>query len=55
MQDRLQAMKPDHFLLRAFVPAATLEQAYVLEKQGIAWHKAVIYTYIQEALAPYWK
>nr|CAA6804198.1 MAG: Tagatose-6-phosphate kinase AgaZ (EC [uncultured Thiotrichaceae bacterium] len=55
LQDRLQAVKPDHFLLRAFVPAATLERAYVLEKQGIAWHKAVIYTYIQEALAPYWQ
>jgi D-tagatose-1,6-bisphosphate aldolase subunit GatZ/KbaZ len=55
LQDRLQAVKPDHFLLRAFMPAATLERAYVLEEQGIGWHKAVIYAYIQEALAPYWK
>jgi len=55
LESRLESLKPDHCLLRAFVPADTLERAYVLQKQGIAWHKAVIYTYIQEALAPYWK
>lgn len=55
LQGRLDSVRPDHFLLRSFVPADTLERAYVLKEQGIAWHKAVIYTYIQEALAPYWK
>jgi D-tagatose-1,6-bisphosphate aldolase subunit GatZ/KbaZ len=55
LEERLHSVKPDHFLLRSFVPAATLEQAYLMMEQGIDWHKAVIYTYIQEALAPYWK
>jgi D-tagatose-1,6-bisphosphate aldolase subunit GatZ/KbaZ len=53
--ERLQAVKPNHFLLRSFLSAATLERAYVLMEQGIAWHQAIIYARIQEALVPYLK
>ena len=51
--DRLNLVRPDRFLLQAFVPATTLERADRLVEQGIVWYQAVIYAQIQQALAPY--
>ena len=55
LQSRLDSVTPEHFLLRAFMPVTTLERAYGLIDQGIVWHQAVVYAYIQEALVSYLK
>ncbi|MEZ5534546.1 MAG: class II D-tagatose-bisphosphate aldolase, non-catalytic subunit [Thiolinea sp.] len=53
LKARLSTLKPERFLLEAFVPAAALKRSEHLMEQGIPWHQAVIYAQIQEKLAPY--